>query len=388
MKKWTLQVRVTVIVGVILLAACALLTINSLLAARTYYGDYAQLLASGAAEVDPALSAEIGPLRLAVNDFYQRASQRFSGQSLGAMVLIVALALAATYWAAGWMLRPLKELTQAARTMDGRHLDRRVPLQNARGEVLVLAEAFNYMLARLEEAFIVQKSFAANAAHELKTPLTVIKSSLQVLEMAPDPQPADYREFMQDTGQSLDRLVKTVEGLSALAGLDNAPMDEAVDVYALARQAQGELSAQAAAASVSLSVSGAPAAKVRGSSALLYRLLYNLMENAVKYNRPGGSVDVQVGQGESTVRVRVADTGIGIEEGALPHIFEPFYRADPSRSQKVPGSGLGLALVQLIAERHGGKVSAESEAGEGSLFTVVLNRGPAEEESKGKEKEG
>ena len=375
MKKWTLQVRLTAIVGVILLAACLLLTTNSLFAARTYYGDYAALIESGLAEVDPALGSEIetNPALTAPGAFYQTATQKFSTQSILAMALIVALALGCTYLATGRALRPLKNLTEHVRRVDGRHLDQRVSVTGAQGEVLALTKSFNRMLNRLEESFLIQRSFAANAAHELKTPLAVIKSSLQVLEMTPRPAETDYREFMSDTAESLDRIIKTVEGLLSLADLEAAPVDEAVELRPLLDQAVRELSGRGEEGGVVLSVTGEGAA-VQGNPSLLYRAFYNLIENAVKYNRPGGTVAVALEQDKSVVRVRVEDTGPGIAEDALPHIFEPFYRADPSRSQQIPGSGLGLSVVKMIVERHGGGVEVTSGVGAGSVFSIKLIR--------------
>ncbi|MCQ5129098.1 HAMP domain-containing histidine kinase [Butyricicoccus faecihominis] len=374
MKKYTLRLRLTAIVGVILLAACALLTTNSLFAAHTYYGDYAALLDSGLADIDPALSGEveIDPVIKEPENYFHAASQKFSAQSLAAMALIVALALAGTYWATGRVLRPLKKLTQSVRAVDDRHLDRRVAVEQARGEVLALTESFNHMLDRLEDAFLIQKSFASNAAHELKTPLAVMKSSLQVLEMDPHPETADYREFMQDTAQSLDRIIKTVDGLLALADIGAVPAEETVPLRPLLEQALRELAARAAEHGVRLSLDNEQQAAVTGNASLLYRAFFNLIENAIKYNRPGGSVTLSSEPAGDTVRVRVADTGIGMTPEELRHIFEPFYRADQSRSQRIPGSGLGLPVVQMILQRHGGGIAATSEPGSGSAFVATL----------------
>lgn len=374
MKKWTLQFRLTAIVGVILLSACLLLTANSLFAAHTYYGDYAALIESGLAEVDPALEGqeELNPGLAAYGDIYQLASQKFSFQSVAAMGLIVALALVGTYLATGQVLRPLKRLTKSVREVDDLHLDSRVAAKGAQGEALALTEAFNGMLDRLEESFLIQKSFAANAAHELKTPLAVIKSSLQVLEMDPHPAEEDYKEFMSDTGESLERIIKTVDGLLSLANLEGAPMDENVELRPLMDTAVRELSGKAEACKVTLSVSGRAAA-VRGNSILLYRAFFNLIENAIKFNRPQGTVTITLEQDDTAVCVTVEDTGTGIPAEALPHIFEPFYRADQSRSQQVPGSGLGLATAKMILERHGALLKVASQKDVGSLFTVELH---------------
>ena len=398
MQRSTLQLKLTIMVGAILVTACLILTVNSLFSAHSYYGDYALLLESNMVYYDPALPEGELPAALNPESYYMDASQKFSLQSVMTMVLIVLLALAVTYWAAGRFLRPLKHLTSSVRGMNDTNLDRRVELAGAQGEVLELTEAYNRMLDRLEESFLIQKSFASNAAHELKTPLAVIKSSLQVLEMTPDPGTEDYREFMEDTAQSLDRIIKTVDGLLSLANLAAAPMDTAVEVQTLLEQAVTELSGKASECGVKLSVSGIAADHklrrdvsgmagdkdaqlgssgrgklyVRGNASLLYRAFFNLIENAIKYNRQGGTVDISADSGQTHVSVRVADSGTGMGEDVIHHIFEPFYRGDHSRSQSIPGSGLGLAVVKMIVEKHDGEILVESEEGHGSVFEIRL----------------
>jgi signal transduction histidine kinase len=367
----TLQLQITGIVGLILLLACLILTANSLLSAHNYYGDYAALLEEGMVEYDSALPEGTLPPAIdpAVN--YQNAAMKFSKQSVLAMVVIGLLAVGLTYWAVGKMLRPLKRLTNSVRAVDEQNLDQRVKPAGAQGEVLVLTESFNGMLDRLEDAFLIQKSFAANAAHELKTPLAVIKTSLQVLEMNPHPETSDYQEFMEDTEKSLERIIKTVEGLLSLANLAAVETDENVEVSALMKHAVQELSGKAKSAHVELSIS-CEEVKVIGNSSLLYRAFYNLIENAIKYNREGGQVAIAVKTNGDRAEIQIKDNGIGIEPEAVGHIFEPFFRADQSRSQKIPGSGLGLSVVKMILEKHGGEICVESQAGKGTQFVIFI----------------
>ena len=367
----TLQLQITAIVGLILLLACLILTGNSLLSAHNYYGDYASLLEEGMVEYDTALPEGTLPPAIDPAVTYQNAAMRFSKQSVPAMVIIGLLAIGLTYRAVGRMLRPLKKLTDSVEAVDEQNLNRRVEPGGAQGEVLVLTESFNGMLDRLEEAFLIQKSFAANAAHELKTPLAVIKSSLQVLEMNPHPETADYQEFMEDTGKSLERIIKTVEGLLSLANLASVETDQKVEVSALIRQAVQELSGKAKSAQVEMSVF-CEEAEVNGNPSLLYRAFYNLIENAIKYNRVGGQVRIAIKPDKEHVMVQITDNGIGIEAEAVGHIFEPFFRADQSRSQKIPGSGLGLAVVKMILDKHEGEISVESQAGKGTRFEICL----------------
>lgn len=370
-RKNSLQIQITGIVGLILLLSCVILTVNSLLSAHSYYGDYASLLEEGMVEYDSALPEGTLPPAIDPNLTYQNVFMKFSKQSVFAMAVIVLTAIAVTYWAVGRMLGPLKKLTESVQAVDEQNLDKKVELTGAQGEVLVLTESFNGMLDRLKDAFLIQKSFAANAAHELKTPLAIIKSSLQVLEMNPCPQTEDYREFMQDTGKSLERIIKTVEGLLSLANLAAVETDQLVEVSDLLYQAEQELSGKAKSAQVEISVFGEKV-QVYGNPSLLYRAFYNLIENAIKYNRAGGYVHILLTKNEDHATIRFEDNGIGIKANAVSHIFEPFYRADQSRSQKIPGSGLGLAVVKMILEKHGGDIHVESQFGRGTQFDVCL----------------
>lgn len=379
MKKKTLQFQVTGIVGIILIIACIILTANSLFSADSYYGDYAAMMEAGLLEYDSVLPENTLPDESEPDTTYQEVYHKFSVHSIWIMVVTILIALGVTYWAVGRLVRPLKELTQTLRSTDDRNLDKRVNLPEAQEEVRILADAYNGMLQRLEEAFLVQKSFAANAAHELKTPLAVIKSSLQVLEMNPDPETADYREFMDDTGRSLERIIKTVEGLLALANMTSAQSDQCVNLYPLLEQAAEELSLHADTGQIRLNLYKETEAYAWGNPNLLYRAFYNLIENAIKYNVSGGEVTIRQKQAAHLVSIEVEDSGVGIEKEALDHIFEPFYRADPSRSQKIPGSGLGLAVVKMIVDKYEGKVEVESEAGKGSIFRIYLTASePAE----------
>lgn len=373
MKKWTLQTRLTFIVGIILLSVCVLLTTNALFSAHTYYGNYAALIESGQVEIDPILMDENELILEDPSEFYREASQKFSMQSLVFMIFIVLLAVGCTYLIAGQILSPLKKLTESVQEVNNDNLDKRISTEGIQGEMLELANSFNGMLERLEESFLIQKSFAANAAHELKTPLAIIKTSLQVLEMSPQPTERDYQEFMSDTNESLGRIIKTVEGLLALASMESAAVSEHVDLRPLLEQVIQELSGQAEMKGVSLSIVG-DGEVVYGNSSLLYRAFFNLIENAIKYNRLKGTVVVTMEQDRKVVRIRVEDTGLGISKNALPHIFESFYREDSSRSQEIPGSGMGLAIVKMILERHDAVIKVTSETNKGTVFVIELKK--------------
>ena len=370
MKRWPLRIQITLLVGLVLTLACVALTVNSIYSARGYYsvlaGDPGPQLGAAEAEIAPP---EGETVYLDPVSPYAVATRSFSIQSVAVMLAVIVASVMLTYWLAGRLLRPLTGLTASIRAIDEGKLHQRVELPGAAGEVRELTESFNGMLDRLETSFEIQKNFAANAAHELKTPLAVLKTSLQVLELDEEPSPEDYREFAEAAGAGIDRLAGTVDALMTMAQGGGEP--EPVALRPLMELAFSELAARAEAAGVALSLSG-DCPSVRGDRTLLYRAMYNLVENAVKYNRPGGRVETSISQREGRTQVRVSDTGIGMSEESLRHAFEPFYRADRSRSQKIPGAGLGLSVVKSIVERHGGEIRLESTEGVGTTVTIIL----------------
>ncbi|MFS0780132.1 sensor histidine kinase [Bacillus sp. 1P06AnD] len=304
-------------------------------------------------------------------DTYVAATQGFSIQGILMMLLTIFISLAFTYWVTGRMLRPLASLTNSIRKIDEQNLNQRVDLPKAEDEVFTLTQSFNVMMDRLEDSFAVQKNFSSNAAHELKTPLSVVYTALQVLEMSGEPSAEEYREFTQDTKICIDRLRKTVDGLLALANERVESADDIVGMKNLLEQMIKELSPKAEEKNVTIRLTGEEKL-VKSNKALLYRALFNLVENAIKYNRDGGSVEIRVFEESHKTGVEIIDTGIGMSEEVILHIFEPFYRADHSRSQKVPGSGLGMAIVKLVIERYHDQILVKSTAGEGTSVTVFL----------------
>lgn len=364
MKRWPLRVQITLLVGMVLTLACVVLTMNSIFSAQGYYsvlddGSRIGTMPEGEMIVPDQVSS------------YAMATRLFSIQSASVMVAAVLCSVALTYWLTGRLLRPLTGLTASIRAIDQGRLHQRVKLPRATGEVRELMESFNGMLDRLEDSFEMQKNFAANAAHELKTPLAVLKTSLQVLEMDDEPSLQDYREFTEAAGAGIDRLTDTVYALMALAQGDGDGNREEVSLRPLLELIFSELGHRAEAGGVSLSLSG-DCPPVSGDPTLLYRAVFNLVENAVKYTPPGGKAEVRLSRREGRVRVQVSDNGIGMAREAAAHAFEPFYRADRSRSQKIPGAGLGLSVVKAIAERHHGNVFLESTEGVGTIVTLIL----------------
>lgn len=375
MKKWPLRIKITLLVGMVSTLACLILTVNSIYSAKSYYSILVDenIQANGALDHrDSKPEIPPGEIRFDAPDSpYQVATQQFSIQSLLVMLGVIILSVALTYYLAGRLLQPLSSLTRAIGAIDQGQLHQRVDLPEATGEVRQLTASFNSMMDRLEASFEMQKNFSANAAHELKTPLAVLKTSLQVLEMDATPAIEDYEDFTKAAKSSMERLVGTVD---ALMSLTKGPVESTatdVELLPLFKLIISELNGKAEPAGVSLMLYGSARA-ARKDQTLLYQLFFNLVENAVKYNRPGGKVEITLSGDNDHAVIQVADTGIGISKEDQLHVFEPFYRADRSRSQKVSGSGLGLSVVKTIVDNCGGKIRLESTEGTGTTVTVIL----------------
>ncbi len=221
----------------------------------------------------------------------------------------------------------------------------------------------------------VRRDFVANASHELKTPVAAIRACAETLRDGAlgDPEVASrFVASIVDQCRSLERLIGDLLTLSRLEGAAPAPARQPVDLEAILRAAVQAVAAQARARQVDLAVEAAPTSPVSGDGGELERMLANLLDNAVQYNRPGGEVVARLGQEGDQVVVEIADTGIGIPPQALPRIFERFYRVDVGRSRAAGGTGLGLAIVKHVAQAHGGRVEVESRPGVGSTFRVRL----------------
>jgi two-component system phosphate regulon sensor histidine kinase PhoR len=224
---------------------------------------------------------------------------------------------------------------------------------------------------------VVRRDFVANASHELKTPVAAIRALAEGLEVAIDDDPETARRFMLRIGSEADRLERLVKDLLDLSKVERGTLAvEPVDMVGLVKDVAGRYADMAAERRVELHVDLTPGVEMRGDRAQLELLVSNLIDNALRYTEPGGSVWLRVNgssaAGLDTVEIAVEDTGMGIPSNDLPRVFERFYRIDKARHRQTGGTGLGLAIVRHVAESHGGKVTVHSELGRGSTFVAVL----------------
>ncbi|MEV7843926.1 ATP-binding protein [Streptomyces cyaneofuscatus] len=278
-----------------------------------------------------------------------------------------ALSVALAWWMAGRVLRPVGVITARARRLSGSNLHERIALQAPPGELKELADTFDGMLDRIEQLVAARQRFAANAAHELRTPLAVQRAAAEI-GLADDPPPekvAWIRDKLIDTADNSEQLI---EGLLLLAVSDEGlRRRERVGLDATTATVTEALAAEAQERAVTVDVEARPVS-VQGDPVLLDHLVHNLVANALRHNHPGGTVRVRVGPGG----LEVANTGPVVDPAAIPLLFEPFRRAQARRHAPGEGAGLGLSIVASVARAHGGDVGATANPGGGLTARVTL----------------
>lgn len=291
--------------------------------------------------------------------------------------LLLAFSLGIAYSIAGRALRPVDHIINEVRAIsDGRSLHRRLPIDQEGDEIGRLTVTLNEMLERLERSFAGLRRFTADASHELKTPLAVLRADVE-RAMSPAAERSEKLVALEEALQETRRMTDLVDSLLTLARADEGRFDlhrEPVELEPLAREVFETAAILGEAAGLTVTMSALEPATVLGEAARLRQLFLNLITNAIKYTPRDGSVELSLSSRDTTATFSVRDTGIGISTEDLPHVFERFYRADRarSRSSERSGFGLGLAISQWIAEAHGGSIAVRSRLGRGSTFTVTL----------------
>lgn len=306
----------------------------------------------------------------------QETKEDFLLRSVIATTIIILLSSVCTYFLTKKTLTPLQKLTSEVSQIQAQNLSTQLAVPNSKDEIAQLTSSFNEMLARLDNAFSTQKQFSANAAHELRTPLAVLQTNLEVFEKKQEPEMVEYQQLFTMIKEQTARLSQLVGTLLDMTNLKSVPRTDQVMLEELVDEVFCDLDPVAEKAGISIhfddSSSQDSHTDVTGSYVLLYRAVYNLVENAIKYNRPNGSVTVSVKEKNSQVMILVKDTGIGISPENQKKIFDPFFRVDKSRSRAMGGAGLGLALVDSIAKEHGGSVKVLESNEKGSIIALML----------------
>ena len=310
-----------------------------------------------------------------VSDFSVQVYNNKADYKKNSLLFSALMALAggvATYFISGRALKPLCEFSDKIEEVQAQNLsDSRIE-ESSVAELNRLSVSYNRMLARLSEAFKMQRQFTANAAHEFRTPLAVMQLQLDLYNSTEHPTNDACAQqtirMMTEQNERLSRMVKTLLDMSEL---QTVARDDEIALDALVEEVLADLEPLAQEKAIHLAAQ-CDAVTMTGSDILLYRLGYNLVENAIKYNTPGGTVTVGAVQQDKHIRLTVADTGTGIPEELKERVFEPFFRLDKSRSRALGGVGLGLALVREIVSVHGGSISVKENPDGGTTFEVIF----------------
>ena len=380
MKKISLQWRLTCIITLYIAVICGCVT---MLVYRNgvYYMDSLQEAVDTRGDDQPDDAEEIyisipeDKWDEFANDFSVQVYNNKADYRKNSLIISAVLALlggVATYFISGHALRPIREFSDKIEKVQAQNLADSQIEENQVKELNQLSVSYNRMLERLSDAFEIQRQFTANAAHELRTPLALMQVQLDLYHSNSHPgNDADTVQMIQMVTEQNDRLSKMVKTLLDMSELQTVGRDDEIILDALVDEVLEDLEPLAEGKNIRL-IGKCKDITMVGSDILIYRLVYNLVENAIKYNHSGGQVTVTADRKEKHVYLSVEDTGTGIPEELKERVFEPFFRVDKSRSRELGGVGLGLALVREIVRAHDGSITVKSNPSGGTIFEVVL----------------
>ena len=382
MKRLSLQWRITLLTALLIAGTCICLNLllyhSGAVSIDSLNGFVFEYTPESSEDPD-GLAIEISDSQM--SDFISRFSDEaydvktdFGRKGWLITVAVTIASAAIAYFVSGQALKPLRKLSQQAEKIDQDSISDIRLNEDTVKEFRQLSVSVNLMLDRLSESFATQRQFSGNAAHELRTPLAIMQTKLELFAAEHKNLEGDTAELVRSQTEQLDRLSRLVHTLLEMSNLSSAPRSERIELAPLVEEIITDLTPLASQNDITME-QDCDNVVITGSDALIYRLVFNLIENAVKYNRRGGSVSVSVHKENNDVVVRVSDSGCGIPEEYRESIFQPFFRVDKSRSRQMGGVGLGLALVHEIAVLHGGSVRAEPGNKVGTVFIVTLPAG-------------
>lgn len=375
MKRISLQWRITLMTVLLIGVTCVAMNLL-LCSSGVYYmdtiadslqgGGTVILNDGGAASFDPQLIAPNEELTIVVDG----AQGRFRTTNWYITAAVTLLSGILAYFVSGRALKPLRSFASQVEMVQMTNLADMKIDEDVLPEFKQLSRSFNQMLERLNTAFSAQRQFTGNAAHELRTPLALMQAQLELFSAEhPDMRP-ETAEFLTLLREQTERLIQMTRTLLEMSNLRQVARNERIQLAPMIEEIFTDLAPLSDKRGVTLTAEGNGI--MTGSDALIYRLIFNLTENAVKYNRQGGSVRVSVTQKPEKLLLRVSDTGCGIPKEYQRSIFQPFFRVDKSRSREYGGAGLGLSLVWEIADLHGGSVWVEESSDKGTTIAVEL----------------
>ena len=387
MKKISLQWKLTLLTTVLITILCGCLTFF-LYKNGVYYFDTLQESVTEQGAAPEALYIDIPDD--AWDDFVAQFSMKvynsksdYRSRSLLITVIVALIGGAATYFISGRALKPLREFSETVEKVQAQNLTDYTIEENKIAELDRLRKSFNKMLMRLSVSFETQRQFTGNAAHELRTPLALIQAQLDLYHAAEHPESTTAaEETIQMVTEQNERLSKLVRTLLDMSELQTVARNDRIELHSLIEEVLTDLEPLAQEKNIELiqnSHRGGEKADeelfLTGSDILIYRMLYNLVENAIKYNQKDGTVTVSAIREKNEVVLTVSDTGNGIDEAFRTQIFEPFFRIDKSRSRELGGVGLGLTMVREVVRVHDGTIKVYANKNKGTTFEVKMRLG-------------
>ena len=378
-KKLSLQWRITLTTALLVCVTCVLM--NCLIG---YSGmRYMESIGNGLAaygDIDKGEPGSFGPESVSpdqdVTIIVSDAQQSFGATNWLITVAVTLLGGVLAYFVSGRALRPLRDFAAQVEQVQPNNLAEMKISEDVLPEFKQFSASFNDMIDRLEQGFSAQKQFMGNAAHELRTPLALMQMQMELFSLehpGANPETADFLKLLQEQTERMSQMTKTLLEMSELRSV---PCNDRIELAPLVDEVFADLAPLAEQREIALECAGD--AEIIGSDTLLYRLVFNLVENALRYSRPGTAVSVSIDEEANRVLLRVRDRGAGIPVQYKESIFQPFFRVDKSRSREYGGVGLGLSLVWEIAALHGGTVEVEESSNEGTVMLVALPKGSLE----------
>ena len=373
MKRLSLQWRITLMTALLVCVTCVLM--NCLIGySGMRYMDSIGSGISACADIDGGAAASFDPDNRELDEeltiVVSNAQESFSATNWLITVAVTLLGGVLAYFVSGRALRPLRAFASQVENVQPSNLADMKISEDVLPEFQQFSKSFNSMIDRLDEGFSAQRQFTGNAAHELRTPLALMQAQVELFSAEhPDmgPEEAAFLELLQEQTEKMSQMTKTLLEMSELRSV---PCNDRIELAPMVEEVLADLTPLAEARGIALERSGD--AQLIGSDTLIYRLVFNLVENAIRYSRPDTAVRVFACEEGGRVVLRISDSGPGIPEQFKESIFQPFFRLDKSRSRAYGGAGLGLALVWEIAALHGGTVEVEASSKNGTTMLATL----------------
>ena len=374
MKKLSLQWRITIMTVLLIGAACVFMNVLIGYSGRQYMDSIGSYI-TGYGDTDRGEPEYFDPEQKKLDEeltiVVHGAQESFITTNWYITAAVTILGGVLAYFLSGHALKPLRTFASQVEKVQLNNLTDMKINEDVLPEFRQFSGSFNQMLERLDEGFTAQRQFTGNAAHELRTPLSLMQAQLELFSAEhPDvlPETADFLRLLREQTERMTQMTKT---LLEMSELKTVPCTDRIELAPMVEELFADLAPLAEKSGIILESTGDGV--FTGSDTLIYRLLYNLTENAIRYNRPGGTVRIAVTHEEGQLIIRVADTGCGIPEQYRDSIFQPFFRADKSRSRENGGVGLGLSLVWEIVALHGGEIRVKESSERGTTMEVKFS---------------